>query len=224
MNLSDTFYVALCMTILILGVVYWFWTQNQFIQRKLNLLENIVYDMKSSLNSVAPDPVEKALASASLNHIHSHMDAAAAAGGSGPVDLNDLDADDEFDVAFSASDAKDTELTAPDSVDAVLAQQSAQNSADVAPEPDIQPFDMGTPISSDDLAPGGISGLDIDVSDTSNETVLNSMGLKELKELAEQKKIPNAKKMRKHELVAAIRASKTTVTPFEIKEGTIELN
>ena len=49
MNLSDTFHVALCMTVLIIGVVYWFWTQNQYIQRKLNLLENIVYDMKSSM-------------------------------------------------------------------------------------------------------------------------------------------------------------------------------
>ena len=54
MNLSDTFYVALCMTVLILGVVYWFWTQNQFILRKLNMLENIVYEMKTSFQ-VAPD-------------------------------------------------------------------------------------------------------------------------------------------------------------------------
>ena len=67
MNLSDTFYVALCMTVLIIGVVYWFWTQNQYIQRKLNLLENIVYDMKSSMNFSGggpPDHVEKALAAA----------------------------------------------------------------------------------------------------------------------------------------------------------------
>lgn len=55
MSLSDTFYVALCMTILILSVVYWFWTQNQYIQRKLNLLENIVYEMKTTLHAPAPD-------------------------------------------------------------------------------------------------------------------------------------------------------------------------
>ena len=53
MNLSDTFYVALCMTVLILGVVYWFWTQNQYIQRKLNLLENIVFEMKTQLGNIA---------------------------------------------------------------------------------------------------------------------------------------------------------------------------
>jgi hypothetical protein len=54
MNISDTFYIALCMTILIIGVVYWFWTQTQHLQRKINLLENIVYEFKASM--VAPNP------------------------------------------------------------------------------------------------------------------------------------------------------------------------
>jgi hypothetical protein len=53
MNLSDTFYIALCMTVLILGVVYWFWTQTQFIQRKVNQLENIVYELNAGLNRVS---------------------------------------------------------------------------------------------------------------------------------------------------------------------------
>ena len=47
MNLPDSFYIALCMTVLLLGVVYWFWTQNQFLLRKMNLLENIVYELKT---------------------------------------------------------------------------------------------------------------------------------------------------------------------------------
>ena len=51
MNISDTFYIALCMTVLIIGVVYWFWTQTQHLQRKINLLENIVYEFKASVPS-----------------------------------------------------------------------------------------------------------------------------------------------------------------------------
>jgi hypothetical protein len=51
MNISDTFYIALCMTILIIGVVYWFWTQTQHLQRKINLLENIVYEFKASMTA-----------------------------------------------------------------------------------------------------------------------------------------------------------------------------
>lgn len=53
MNISDTFYIALCMTVLIIGVVYWFWTQTQHLQRKINLLENIVYEFKASVSSVS---------------------------------------------------------------------------------------------------------------------------------------------------------------------------
>jgi hypothetical protein len=48
------------MTILIIGVVYWFWTQNQYIQRKLNLLENIVYEMKTNFNN-SPESGEPAV-------------------------------------------------------------------------------------------------------------------------------------------------------------------
>ena len=223
MNLSDTFYVALCMTILILGVVYWFWTQNQFIQRKLNLLENVVYEMRSSLGSMSggggpPDGVEHALAAAAA------AAAPASAAHPEPVDFSDLD---EEDVVFGGNMPQDVSGSEP-TLEIAPCEAPAPvsyNGSGPHEESDIRPFDEGAPISAEDLAPGGLAGVEFDVSDTSNETVLNAMGLKELKELAEQKKIPNAKKMRKQELVAAIRASKTVVTPFEIKEGgTIDLN
>lgn len=193
MNLSDTFYVALCMTVLILGVVYWFWTQNQYIQRKLNLLENIVFELKSGLHeggSMIPDNL----------------------------------------------------YIKEDSVDAVLNALTTEAAAEVAPPtaariesppPSPAPADIITELKEDgetgdddiDLAPGGSTGFTKeDVSDLNNESVLNAMGLKELRELAKQKGVSGAKTLRKHELVAAIRASKTTVTPFEIHEGVLELS
>lgn len=54
MNLPDSFYIALCMTILLVGAVYWVWTQIQYVQRKVNVLENIVYELKT-LCSRPPD-------------------------------------------------------------------------------------------------------------------------------------------------------------------------
>ena len=54
MNLPDSFYIALCMTVLLLGVVYWFWSQNQFLLRKINLLENIVYELKTICTTPSP--------------------------------------------------------------------------------------------------------------------------------------------------------------------------
>lgn len=198
------------MTVLILGVVYWFWTQNQYIQRKLNLLENIVYEMKSSMNhggsGLTPDPIERVLAAAAAADVPeiatetAHM----------PFTEDDVDS---IDAALDAFDNAATTTSLVMNIHEVAAQ----------PEPEA------TPIAADeifeDLTPGGatLSSAE-DVSDTNNESVLNGMGLKELRELAKQKGVANTKNIRKHELVAAIRASKTSVTPFEIREGTLELN
>lgn len=212
MNLSDTFYVALCMTVLIIGVVYWFWTQNQYIQRKLNLLENIVYDMKSSIDfksgGGAPDPVEKALAAQSVAEQATVVN-------QGLTSYGQIDEDDVDKILDS--------MTAHDNSGSGVVSEDISGGG-----PTLVTEDFGTAVVADelldDLQPGGVTVAETDVSDTNNESVLNAMGLKELKELAKQKNIAGAKTMRKHELVAAIRASKTTVTPFEVREGTLDLN
>jgi hypothetical protein len=205
MNLSDTFYVALCMTVLILGVVYWFWTQNQYIQRKLNLLENIVYEMKSSIHYSAPDPIDKVLYEAAVADMPAHVSMPAQL----PVPLPEDDVDAILDS-----------LTGVESDDNL--HDYADNDAHIASD------ELGGSIDAEevvDLQSGGIgSGISDDVSDTNNESVLNAMGLKELKELAKQKGVSGAKAMRKHELIAAIRASTINISPFEIREATLELN
>jgi hypothetical protein len=216
MNLSDSFYVALCMTVLMLGIVYWFWTQNQYIQRKLNLLENIVYEMKSSMSHThAPDPIDRVLA------------AAAAPGPSLSInEVPDTPIAEAAPTPFAEDDA--------DSIDAALDAFDVDQGATEAPiAAPLADSDI-TPIVADelfeDLTPGGSAASatavagETDVSDLNNESVLNGMGLKELRELAKQKGVANPKNLRKHELVSAIRASKTSVTPFEIREGTLELN
>lgn len=225
MNLSDTFYVALCMTVLILGVVYWFWTQNQYIQRKLNLLENVVYEMRSELRHGGggiPDPIEKVFEEAARAAATSGETYAPA-----PVEADaEVDDIDAVLESFSASNAvAATESMAPATQATQPTQATEANLFEVEDT-------IGTPINAgefEDLVPGGISGIEgaegaEDVSDVNNESVLNAMGLKELRELAKQKGVNGTKALRKHELVAAIRASKTSVTPFEIREGTLELN
>ena len=54
MNIPETFYIALCVTILLLGAIYWFWTQLQYLQRKVNLLDNVVYEMKTLVSNLPP--------------------------------------------------------------------------------------------------------------------------------------------------------------------------
>ena len=207
------------MTVLILGVVYWFWTQNQYIQRKLNLLENIVYEMKSSMSHEShahvPDPIDRVLAAAATmeaeeeTHINEIMP------------LND-DAD-SIDAALDTFDAGSSEP-------ATAAAAAAAPEAKTQEAPEVLPVSESSLVADElfeDLTPGGVTANSIgteDVSDINNESVLNGMGLKELRELAKQKGVANTKALRKHELVAAIRASKTSVTPFEIREATLELN
>ncbi len=204
------------MTVLILGVVYWFWTQNQYIQRKLNLLENIVYEMKSSMSHEShahvPDPIDRVLAAAAA------MEADEAEAAAPAQDIIQLSDDtDSIDAALDAFDAGSPVAGV------AAAPASATNELD-APAPTESPLVADELF--EDLTPGGaaLGGSVEDVSDINNESVLNGMGLKELRELAKQKGVANAKTLRKHELVAAIRASKTNVTPFEIREGTLELN
>ena len=128
MNISDTFYVALCMTILIIGVVYWFWTQNQYIQRKLNLLENIVYEMKTNLGN-APDADKKA--------------------DYPPAPSSELGEDDDL-LHEELHNEVSNELPA--------IQEKAENTENAEKEQDDAPMEESNAFDNDadDLQPGGI--------------------------------------------------------------------
>jgi|APCry1669189534_1035231.scaffolds.fasta_scaffold11455_4 hypothetical protein len=186
MNLSDTFYVALCMTVLILGVVYWFWTQNQFILRKLNMLENIVYEMKTSFQ-VAPD--------------------------SEPIRA-------DYAPAPSSVLGEDEDIEHEELLGEVEANAAAGS---LPPMPEETSDETSVP---DALQPGGIgSGVtNVVLPDSSAKgSVLDSMTLKELRRLAEQKGVAGAEKMRKQALIDAINAI-PVVKPFEATEATLELS
>jgi hypothetical protein len=207
MNLSDTFYVALCMTVLILGVVYWFWTQNQYIQRKLNLLENIVYEMKSSMNSI-PAP------SSSAQDEGAELKPAAYP----PAPGSELGEDE--DLLHEELHAE-TEAATP----ALAPMPSEDDHEEKAVEKEEgMLFSMAEPLH-DDLQPGGVgSGIEnAPAADTSNKaSVLDSMTLKELKRLADQRNIQYDSKARKPELIALIRAA--PVAAFIAGEATISMS
>jgi len=188
MNISDTFYVALCMTILIIGVVYWFWTQNQYIQRKLNLLENIVYEMKTSINNIpvyAPPqdheiPEQKPVYP--------------------PAPSSEL-GDDE-DLLHETLHSEISGEVQP--VELPVEQSVIKN--DIVEE--LIEKDM-----KDDLQPGGVgSSLDLEVVPDKEVkgSNLESMTLKELRRLAEQRNVVGASSMRKQALIDALHG---TVTP-----------
>jgi len=184
MNLSDTFYIALCMTVLILGTVYWFWTQNQYMQRKVNLLENIVYEMKSSLQGNVPGaPAQESLPAPffSEDEEAEHSDL-----------MNQIEAPGEDISGLSLPPVSSAPI--PESVPEALRP--------------------GAPMLEVD------AGADVE----GKGSVLETMTLKELRRLADQKGISGTASMRKPALIEAIKAKPESISPFEFSEATLDLN
>jgi len=152
MNLPDSFYIALCMTVLLLGVVYWFWTQNQYLLRKINLLENIVYELKTIYTAPPPvrvEPVSYPPAPSSV------------------VEEEDLHEE--------------------------LLQEEEAHPLQHPPSPPVE----------DDLQPGGVgSGVE---APAESSNLLETMTVKELRRLAEQRGIKGGAEMKKKELLAELK-------------------
>jgi hypothetical protein len=191
MNLADSFYIALCMTVLLLGVVYWFWTQTQYLQRKMNLLENIVYELKTLIDrgpSASP-----AVASVFSDKPAVGLEQAAAEPPSYPPPPGSEFGED----------------------DDLLHEQL--HATTQKPGPSESPAPTG---ASDDLQPGGVgSGMppvepDAPFLEKPKGNVLDGMTLKELRRLAEQRSVAGASTMRKQALIDALRSDVSRAEPL----------
>ena len=215
MNLSDTFYVALCMTVLILGAVYWFWTQNQFMLRKLSLLENIVYEMKMAL-SAAP-PLSAPAADTGAGTGLSGSGYAPAPGSVMSDDDAELLNDDLQGVLSSSHD--ETPFAPIHQESPVLQVSEPIYASPDAPEAPVAQSAVES--VADDLQPGGVgSGVPEVKTGTS---AYDSMTLKDLRRLGENRGISGAKEMRKQALIDALRNSPSGGT-FDLNEGVLDLN
>jgi len=195
------------MTVLILGAVYWFWTQNQFMLRKINLLENIVYEMKAMLPQ-SPEPAGDMSELKPSDYP--------------PAPSSELGEDEDLlheELHAEVSAAAAVVNTSPSPMQFVDAEPvPATNTLDVQPMPD-------------DLQPGGVgSGVDSSVPVVAGKEgsgLLESMTLKELRRLADQRGVSGSSTMRKQALIDALKAEvspKAAIAPFESNEGIIDLN
>jgi len=197
MNIPETFYIALCVTILMLGIVYWFWTQVQYLQRKVNLLDNVVYEMKTLISNL-PGPsesreykndepsfsnIEPNQQNSPVNNVYSAPPESVA----GDIEAERMASEIEFESFSGASD---------------ISTQIDDVTVYASPTEDKK--------EEDDLQPGGLAHIQ-DVkkvsafSDSSIESPLSSMSIKELRRMAEANNIPGASELRKKDLIKALR-------------------
>jgi hypothetical protein len=178
------------MTVLLLGVVYWFWSQNQYIQRKINLLENIVYEMKelyTNRTSFVGPPAE-------IKHTKYS-----------PPEPEHISDETIHKNLISEMQMEDEEA----GVEKVetIAQLIVNSDEEVNNEELNIEHPFFPPVEShDDLQPGGV-GYGLKLQESSEQTTsLDGMTVKELRRLAEQRGIENASEYRKKELIAKLRA------------------
>jgi hypothetical protein len=184
------------MTILLVGAVYWVWTQIQYVQRKVNALENIVYELKTLCSSREP----------------SHPLPLASYPPAPPSEIGEEDADLLEETLRKEADS------VPDTVDMNINMDISEDLHDDIQDDIHASFDDGThekeiaieegqhplmTLQEDELQPGGVGS---GVGNVSYSSSLDSMSVKELRRLAVQKGISGAAEMKKKDLVVAIRS------------------
>jgi len=208
------------MTVLILGAVYWFWTQNQFMLRKLNLLENIVYEMKSILPGGGAPPADLGAPTGLSTTTYAPAPGSVMSDDDAEI-LNDdlhgaLGSEYNAPVEQNSPVLEVTDLDVPTFAmppsDAKAVEQAV--SAVAAPA-------ATAAVVSDDLQPGGVgSGVD---DEKTGSSAYDNMTLKDLRKLADSRGITGAKTMAKQALINALRNTPVGTT-FDVTEGVLDLN
>lgn len=245
----ETIFLLLSGVILFAGVIYWLWSHIQLIQKKVQLLENAVFELRAmipgggtagppvSVASVQPTPASTPISSPPL------MKA--------PSAYTDLADDDWSEDVSSDADIK--------AVPTVSTPLDAFTPSQPTPLPELITRETEIP---DDLMPGGriqiekneqtpqhSSVIDDTASVVSSMTAeekfkkilsgrvaggssdtqaLEGMPLKELRRLGEQRGIHGAMEMRKKELLATLRSmvatKKEETEEHQSGSGTLDLS
>jgi hypothetical protein len=223
----ETVFIILSGAILVAGVLYWLWSHIQLTQKKVQLLENAVFELRSMLATRGTEPPAVQVISGPI--VENVIGSAHVPAPKNPSEYKDLEDDDWNEPA---GDVKDVPLVStPLDVDDHV--------------PNL--------VVSDDLMPGGRISLPEEVAAASSAPLreltlgevvpqederfrdffkqsdvirtpesLESMPVKELRRLAEQRGITGTADMRKKEILAALR-QQITSTPAHVASEEISI-
>lgn len=213
----ETIFIILSGAILVSGVLYWLWSHIQLTQKKVQLLENAVFELRSMLavRSTEP-PATHVISGPIVEDVIGSSSTQAVPVAKNPSEYKDLEDDDWHEPA---GDVKD------------VPQVSTPLDVEV---------DNHTPnlVVSEDLMPGGRISVPADAEAlplrehdderfceffkqpevTRTPESLDSMPVKELRRLAEQRGIAGAADMRKKEILAALRQQITSAPAHSAPE------
>ena len=240
----EVIFLLLSGVILVAGVLYWFWSHLQLTQKKVQLLENAVFELRTMLLSSGRGPPEAAVVSGGGSS-GSGSGSGSPVAASGYEDLGDDDWDAEGEEGEKVVDRPDDEfvpvvgpsLTVRESV-----SESEEFSADLQPGGRIlvpsaeEVKEIGgsaivdAPVEEEQFrelfVAKTVSASSVAAAAVSAET-LESMPVKELRRLAQERGIAGAADMRKKEILAALRqqiptAPAATLDLTKMTEGEAE--
>ena len=188
----ESIFLILSGVVLAAGVLYWFWSHIQLTQKKVQLLENAVFELRGMLTQGSAPAQEQE----QEQQVKEQAEA--------PV-YNDL-ADDEEEDWVPSTQTGSTSLEELASDDLAPGGAASKGVAPESPaetqtaekfrELFIQHEQLPSPVKAD--APAANASLD-------------SMPVKELRRLAEQRGLTGVSELRKKELLAALRNQITSV-------------
>ena len=206
----ESIFLILSGAILAAGVLYWFWSHIQLTQKKVQLLENAIFELRGMLSS--RDPL--------LTPELPPAPAPAPASTSEPVYADLADDEDDWDQAPSPS---------PSQPIASTPLEALHND-----NPDLQPGGRIEVPSATSQAEqfrelfiqhekvDKVEKVDKDKSDSSES--LEAMPVRELRRLAEQRGLTGVSDMKKKELLASLRQTVPSPAKHEVSvERTLDL-
>jgi hypothetical protein len=204
-GVSETFYISLCVTILLLGIVYWFWTQVQYLQRKVNLLDNVVYEIKTLMSNLpGPDSGPKLVVSETPDKSSSQEFVAAT--------MQESYAPPPESIAGDLEAERNASEEEFDNFSGSLQMKPMADEPKVAEVPDeLQPGGLAQAANND------TKNVKVE-TDNSIESPLSSLGLKDLRRMAEAQGIPGFNELKKKDLIRALRDKVSGIINNEPKE------
>lgn len=196
----ETIFLLLSGVILIAGVLYWFWSHLQLTQKKVQLLENAVFELRGMLASRTDSGPPPVMGGGSAGTVYKDLsddeewqeEAEAEAEVAAPVHAPTLRVEKVVDTVEEA------EEVAPAAEDAEELQPGGRIEVPVSEEPDVssaEQFRTLFTVEEGSAAPPASQGQS-----------LEGMPVRELRQLAEKRGIKGAEAMKKKELLSALRA------------------